>query len=96
MLKDYVKKTEEFLNICEEVSPIETSHGIIDARIFASNKICYIEFPYNGHTYKKELCSLSRDNAYFINDFAAWEIDDLISQKELEVIMYELSHHAQK
>ncbi|MCD8149846.1 MAG: helix-turn-helix transcriptional regulator [Clostridiales bacterium] len=85
---------EELLDICDETSQIETDHGFINARVFASNKIYYVEFSYNGQTYQRELCSLNRDNAFFLNDFAAWEIDDLISRKEMEVIVNELSHHA--
>ncbi|MCD8231583.1 MAG: helix-turn-helix transcriptional regulator [Clostridiales bacterium] len=85
---------EELLNICDETTPVETDHGSVNARIFARNKIYYVEFSYDGKTYKKELCSLNRDCAFFVNDFAAWEIDDLISRKELEVVMDELSHHA--
>ena len=75
---------EECIRICsaDEII-VPTSYGI-DAKVNVHNKSYHAEFAYDNETIDLELCKVREDTSFYLDEIAAWRVEEYIRERRLE------------
>lgn len=77
---------DDLYDICSTEKEINISKYNLPAHISVRNKKYYASFEYGGKSFEIPVCEVNEDSTMFINNFAEWDVEDFILEKELEDI----------
>ncbi len=86
---------DEVYQLCSNEIVVYSDRYSTEGRVFIKNKTYTLEFQYHNRVYKKELYPVKREATMFIESIAMWEMEERISDWEMEEI-YELCVKAKR